>query len=185
MSLIYPEKIKLSLRHLEQEIHEWLEPTKIQQKPYEVSLDFESHRFDLQVQDRTEFLILLFSRMANYFEKGFLLEGISSDKSLPQWACSLNFSNGELYVADPSLQVNFPIPAMGLQSVLRNQADHWGPQEGLWTHLLPRDSEWTALIFCPSPELRFLFFTRLAEPWLKTQTENAHKFIITALADLP
>ncbi len=184
MSLINPEKLKTTFKNLETEIHQLLEPPKAPEVPYQVSLDFENDRFQFETSDREEFYILLFSRMANYFERGFLLE-TQSLASGSLWYCPLHFSEGQIYMAEPVLNVEFPVPSPGPHQVLRALPSQWILKTKDWNHLIPQDKEWTALIFEVAPGMRFLFCTKLAEPWLQVQTENAHHFIEKALTVQP
>lgn len=186
MSLINPEKLKNSLKKIEKDLHQLLEPTTPAKPPFQVSLDFENDRFQIHTTDREEFYILLFSRLSNYFEKGFLLEANTNAHSTSaSWLCSLHFSEGQLFVADPLLAVEFPIPSPGPHKVVKSLPAEWPLESKEWAQLIPQTPEWSALVFEVTADLRFLFCTRLAEPWLQVQTENAHKFIETASSVQP
>lgn len=184
MSLINPEKLKATFKSLETEIQQLLEPPKAPEVPYQVSLDFESDRFQFETTELEEFFILLFSRMANYFERGFLLETHSTESG-KSWICPLHFSEGQVYMAEPAIEVEFPIPPSSARRVLRSSPSDWPLKSAEWIRLIPKEKEWTALIFEITPEMRFLFCTKLAEPWLQVQTENAHNYIEKALTVQP
>lgn len=185
MSLLNSEKLKNKIHQIEKEINRLLEPATPPKLPFQICTDFENDRFHLETKDEEEFHILLFSRMANYFEKGFLLEGIQSTTASPQWFCSLHFSEGHLQVMEPSLEVNFPLPPPRPHLIFKSEVSSWKNLGKEWQSLIPTTPEWSALILEPTPGLQYLFFTRLAEPWLKLQTENAYKFIETAMTVLP
>jgi hypothetical protein len=184
MSLIAPEKLKNTLAKIETEIQEWLETETEAKAPYQVATDFENDRFLFQTDDREEFFILLFSKMSNYFEKGFLLEGIQ-ERTEPEWHCTLHFSEGQIYLADPSIKVEFSLPSPGPHQVLRSHPAEWTLHTPEWRQMVPQGPEWTALIFEVSPQIRFLFCTQLAEPWLQLQTEKSYNFIQTSLTVAP
>jgi hypothetical protein len=184
MSLLNPEKIKSSIKNLETEIQKWLEPPASSQTPFQVATDFENDRFQLNTNDRDEFFVLLFSRLASYFEKGFLLEAQTLDAE-PEWYCTLHFANGQIFLAEPSIKTEFALPTPGPNRVVRSTPWSWDLKSPEWRQMIPQTKEWTALVFEITPDIRFLFCTQLAEPWLKVQTENAHNFIVTAMTVLP
>jgi hypothetical protein len=184
MGLIKTEKIKASLKKIEHEVHQWLDPAPSTPPPFQVSLDFESDRFQFESSDHDEFSILLFSRMANYFEKGLLLEA-DGKGDIQRWFCSLHFAEGHLHLLDPALLVVFPVPSPGPKQVFKSDLATWNISDAHWQQMIPRGPEWSSLAFEISPERRLVFFTRLAEPWLKLQTENAHRFIETAMTAYP
>jgi hypothetical protein len=188
MSLISPEKLKSTIKSLEHEFHQILEPETTKKVPYQVSMEFENDRFQIQTSDREEFYIILFSRLANYFEKGFLIEAQipnSKGDTGSDWYCSLHFAEGQIYMADPKLKTEFPVPYPGPHRVMSALPKDWTLTTNEWRQLIPQGDEWTALVFAVDENIRFLFFTRLAEPWLHLQTEKAHQFIETALTELP
>jgi hypothetical protein len=184
MSFIDQEKIRASFKKLESEFHQILDPSKEINNPFEVSMDFENDRFQIQAHEKEEFYVLLFSRLSLSFEKGFLLEAKSELSSSP-WTCALHFSEGQLSVLETSIPTEFPVPSPGPHKVVRANPSQWDLKTKEWRYLLPQTPEWTALLFEVGPGIRFLFCTRLAEPWLQTQTENTHQFIERALTYQP
>lgn len=184
MALINSDKIKFNLERIETEIQKWLEPTLSPGAPYQVSTEFEADRFQFETSDQEEFYILLFSRLANYFEKGFLMESLL-EHDLPSWSCALYFTEGRIALADPPLKAEMPLPSPGPHRVFKANPSQWRLKTPEWKNLIPQQERWTALVFEIAPQIRFLFYTQLAEPWLKVQTENAHKFIERALSVLP
>lgn len=184
MSIINQDKIKARLKQIENEFHQLLEPQPSGSSPFDVSMDFENDRFQIHADDREEFYVLLFSRLSHSFEKGFLLE---ATKGAPDytWMCSLRFSEGNLSVSDRPIIVEFPISSPGPHKVVRANPGQWNLKTTEWRQMIPQGTEWTALLFEVAPEIRFLFITRLAEPWLQTQTENAHQFLERALTHQP
>ncbi|MEY4616111.1 MAG: hypothetical protein RJB66_1071 [Pseudomonadota bacterium] len=184
MSIISTDKIKSSLKKIEAEVQHLLElkPTPIDL--FEVSTDFENDRFQIQANDREEFYILLFSRLSQSFEKGFLLEA-SNNYSDKAWTCALHFSEGSISVAEHPIPVEITIPSPGPNKVIKASPLEWNLKTVSWKTLIPVGREWSALLFEISPDIRFLFITRLAEPWLQIQTEKAHQFIERALSLQP
>lgn len=184
MSLYTSDQLKRHVKTFEKQIQKWLEPSLELKNPYQVSLEFENDRIQFETTDLQEFSILLFSRMSNYFEKGFLIEE-NKIFGKQKWTCPLYFNEGNIFISDPPLQTEFPIPNPGLKKVVSSLPSNWNLQSQNWKALIPQSEKWTALIFQIRPELRFLFCSQLAEPWLKIQTENALNFIEKALAVQP
>jgi hypothetical protein len=184
MSLFTSDQLKKHVKTFEKNIQKWLEPSLEIKHPYQVNLEFENDPIHFETTDFQEFSILLFSRMSIYFEKGFLIEDIKN-LNVQNWTCPLHFCDGNIFISDPPLEIDFPIPSPGAKKVLCSTPSNWTLHSQKWQILIPQSEKWTALIFQISPELRFLFCSQLAEPWLKIQTENALNFIERALAVQP
>lgn len=184
MSLAKSEKLKATLKEIKTEIHQLLDSPQQPEMPYPISLDFASERFQIEAADREEFLILLFSRMANYFEKGFLLEK-TDELGAVEWRCPLYFAKGQVYMIEAPLLAEFPVPSPGALNVYRAIPSQWTLTNIEWQNLIPQQNEWTTLIFEVASDSRFMFCTTLAEPWLKIHTEKAHQLIQKALTELP
>lgn len=126
--------IKKVYERIEKEVHRWVEVPSESSTPFEVSREFNTMNLQFETDDPSEFFILLFSRMSNFYEKGFLFErGVpsatkdsspSKSESDP-WICSIAFNEGKVFLLSPSLEAEVPLPALDANKVTVSFPKDW------------------------------------------------------------
>ncbi len=111
-------------------------------------------------QNSTDKAVILFSRLALFFDAGVFLE---SDKNL--WEPQAHFHRGHIYIPKSSQKKSISLPNIDLMTVLRTDAkpifqklnlQHFDTETG------------TACLFLrPGTDFSFLLFSSLPDLWLK------------------
>lgn len=122
--------------------------------------------------DPADKAVILFSRLALYFDAGVFLE---ADQAL--WEPQAHFYRGHMSVMKGSQKKKISLPKADLMSVLRTSA---APiLQKLNLKHLDRDQKTVCLFLRPGPDFAFLLFSSLPDLWLKEHirlvTEAIHR----------
>ncbi len=125
------------------------------------------------LEDRT---IILFSRLAIFFDIGILLE-----KENLNWKAQAYFEEGRMNpLIDQAMEVKGG-PQISPLQIVKAPAIPFLKQLGI--HEKIRNPEnLTAFLFRPHDQVSFLVMTRLAGPWLKNHMNEVHQEILKAFA---
>lgn len=125
-------------------------------------------------QDDTDKAVILFSRLALYFDAGVFLE---ADNKL--WEPQAHFHRGQVSVLKGAQKKRISLPQANLMSVLRTQAQPLLQKMNLQS--LDPEKRTTCLFLRPGTAFAFLLFSSLPDLWLKehikTVTEAIHRGI--------
>lgn len=110
--------------------------------------------------DSTDKAVILFSRLALYFDAGVFLE---ADKNL--WEPQAQFHRGHVNVLKPAQKKKISLPAVNLMSVLRTDAKPLLQKMNLLE--LDADNRTACLFLRPGADFAFLLFSSLPDLWLK------------------
>lgn len=125
-------------------------------------------------QDTTDKAVILFSRLALYFDAGVFLE---ADKKL--WEPQAYFHRGHVSVLKPPQKKKIPLPKVDLMSVLKTGSQP--PLEKLGLQFLDSENKTACLFLKPGVDFSFLLFSSLPDLWLKEHihliTEAIHRGI--------
>lgn len=110
--------------------------------------------------DSTDKAIILFSRLALYFDAGIFLE---SDKNL--WEPQAHFHRGHVSVLKSPQKKTVSLPKTDLMSVLRTDAKPILQKLNL--QKLDAEAKTTCLFLRPGTDFAFLLFSSLPDLWLK------------------
>jgi hypothetical protein len=123
-------------------------------------------------QDSTDRAVILFSRLALYFDAGVFLE---ADGHL--WEPQAHFHRGQINVLKPAQKKPLKLPTVDLMSVLRTNS---APLlKKLKLQSLDPDDKTVCLFLRPGQDFAFLLLSSLPDLWLKDHirmvTEAIHK----------
>lgn len=125
-------------------------------------------------QDNTDKAVILFSRLALYFDAGVFLE---ADKNL--WEPQAHFHRGHVQVLKGPQKKKISLPRTDLMSVLRTDAKPILQKMNLQN--LDPDQRTVCLFLKPAADFSFLLFSSLPDLWLKEHvrlvTEAIHRGI--------
>ncbi|MBS1971019.1 MAG: GTP cyclohydrolase [Bdellovibrionales bacterium] len=124
--------------------------------------------------DNTDKAVILFSRLALYFDAGVFLE---ADKT--QWEPQAQFHRGHVSVLKPAQKKKISLPKSDLMSVLRTDAKPLLQKMDLKN--LDAEGRTVCLFIRPGTDFAFLLFSSLPDLWLKDHiravTEAIHRGI--------
>lgn len=124
--------------------------------------------------DSTDKAVILFSRLALYFDAGVFLE---AEKNL--WEPQAHFHHGHVQVLKSAQKKKISLPKTDLMSVLRTDAKPILQKMGL--QILDPDQKTVCLFLRPGTDFAFLLFSSLPDLWLKEHvrlvTEAIHRGI--------
>lgn len=124
--------------------------------------------------DSTDKAVILFSRLALYFDAGVFLE---ADKNL--WEPQAHFHRSHVRVLKAAQKKKISLPNVSLLSVLRTNSQALLQKMNL-TELDP-DNKTVCLFLRPANDFAFLLFSSLPDLWLKDHmklvTEAIHRGI--------
>lgn len=125
-------------------------------------------------QDNTDKAVILFSRLALYFDAGIFLE---ADKNL--WEPQAHFHRGQVNVLKGPQKMKISLPKTDLMSVLRTDAKP--VLQKLNLQGLDMEQKTICLFLRPGTDFSFLLFSSLPDLWLKEHirlvTEAIHRGI--------
>lgn len=125
-------------------------------------------------QDNTDKAVILFSRLALYFDAGVFLE---ADNGL--WEPQAHFHRGQVSVLKGAQKKQISLPQVNLMSVLRTNAQPLLQKMNLQN--LDPENRTTCLFLRPGTDFAFLLFSSLPDLWLKehikTVTDAIHRGI--------
>lgn len=110
--------------------------------------------------DSTDKTVILFSRLAMYFDAGVFLE---ADKNL--WEPQAHFHRGHVSVLKGPQKKQISLPKVDLMSVLRT--DSKAVLQKLQLLQLDPDNRTSCLFIRPGADFAFLLFSSLPDLWLK------------------
>lgn len=123
-------------------------------------------------QDSTDRAVILFSRLALYFDAGIFLE---ADGKL--WEPQAQFHRGQVSVLKPAQKKPLSLPQVDLMSVLRTGATPI--LKKLKLQSLDPQEKTLCLFLRPGQDFAFLLFSSLPDLWLKDHirmvTEAIHR----------
>ena len=111
-------------------------------------------------QDNTDKAVILFSRLALYFDAGVFLE---SEKNL--WEPQAHFHKGQVNVLKGPQKKRISLPNVDLMSVLRTDAKPILQKMNLQS--LDLENKTACLFLRPGTDFAFLLFSSLPDLWLK------------------
>lgn len=121
--------------------------------------------------------IMIFSRMAPYFDSGLLFEERDG-----QWKAICGFDQGEYFpLKGVEIEIPFRFPDMSLVEVRRVNSPEIFSQ--LMDLQVIRSDRGQALIFKPQPQFIFMVTSTLGDPWLKPHIEKIQKEVLLLLGD--
>jgi len=124
--------------------------------------------------DNTDKAVILFSRLALYFDAGVFLE---ADQNL--WEPQAQFHRGHISVLKGTQKKKISLPKVNLMSVLRTDAKPLLQKMKL--QALDSENKTACLFIRPGTDFAFLLFSSLPDLWLKdhirTVTEAIHRGI--------
>lgn len=124
--------------------------------------------------DNTDKAVILFSRLALYFDAGVFLE---ADKA--HWEPQAQFHRGHVSVLKPAQKKKISLPKADLMSVLRTDAKPLLQKMDLKN--LDPEGRTVCLFIRPGTDFAFLLFSSLPDLWLKDHiravTEAIHRGI--------
>jgi len=113
--------------------------------------------------DSTDKTVILFSRLALYFEAGVFLELDGN-----AWEPQAHFHRGQVGVLKPAQKKKISLPKTDLMSVLRTEALPILKKLNLQN--LDPDNKTICLFMRPGQDFAFLLFSSLPDLWLKEHT---------------
>jgi len=124
--------------------------------------------------DNTDKAVILFSRLALYFDAGVFLE---ADKT--QWEPQAHFHRGHVSVLKATQKKSISLPRTNLMSVLRTESLPLLQKMNLQN--LDPENRTVCLFLRPGNDFSFLLFSSLPDLWLKNHirdvTEAIHRGI--------
>jgi hypothetical protein len=114
-------------------------------------------------QNSTDKAVILFSRLALYFEAGVFLEADST-----AWEPQAHFHRGHVGVLKGPQKKKISLPQIGLMSVLRTDAKPVLQKLNLQN--LDAENKTVCLFLRPAQDFSFLLFSSLPDLWLKEHT---------------
>ncbi|HEY8270298.1 MAG TPA: GTP cyclohydrolase [Pseudobdellovibrionaceae bacterium] len=111
-------------------------------------------------QDSTDKAIILFSRLALYFDAGVFVE---ADKNL--WEPQAHFHRGHMSVLKTPQKKSISLPKVDLMKVLRT--DTKPILQKLHLEKLDTENKTVCLLLRPGVDFTFLLFSSLPDLWLK------------------
>ncbi len=125
------------------------------------------------LEDRT---IILFSRLAIFFDVGILLE-----KENKNWKAQAFFEEGRMNpLIDQAMEVKGG-PQLSPLQIVKAPAIPFLKQLGI-DQKIRNPEDLTAFFLRPHDHVSFLLMTRLAGPWLKNHMNEVHQEILKAFA---
>lgn len=123
-------------------------------------------------QDSTDKAVILFSRLALYFDAGVFLE---ADGKL--WEPQAQFHRGQISVLKAAQKKPLSLPEVDLMSVLRTNAEPVLKKLNL--QKLDPENKTQCLFLRPGQDFAFLLFSSLPDLWLKDHiklvTDSIHR----------
>ena len=124
--------------------------------------------------DNTDKAVILFSRLALYFDAGVFLEADAG-----KWEPQAHFHRGHVSVLKSSQKKKISLPQTNLMSVLRTEASPLLEKMNLQN--LDSENRTVCLFIRPGNDFAFLLFSSLPDLWLKDHiravTEAIHRGI--------
>ncbi len=151
----------------------------VDSKPFAPQTDLsqiETLGFGLPAELR-ERAVMLFSRLAPYFESGLLFHQQSE-----QWKAICGFDRGDYFpLKGVEIEIPFRFPEMSLVEVRKVNSPEIFSQ--LIDLQILRSERGQALIFKPQPQFTFMVTSNLGDPWLKPHVERIQKEVLLLLGD--
>jgi hypothetical protein len=113
--------------------------------------------------DTTDKAVILFSRLALYFDAGVFLELDS-----PKWEPQAHFHRGQVTVLKGHQKHIISLPSVELMSILRTDAKP--VLKKLHLQSLDADHKTVCLLLRPAQDFAFLLFSSLPDLWLREHT---------------
>lgn len=126
--------------------------------------------------DHIDRAIIVFSRLAMFFDAGILLENNDG-----QWKAQASFHKGVTQLLKNNSKSIVKIPNMTLLSVLKT--DSKAMLQKLQLQNLDPENKITCLLIKASPDFAFILFSSMADLWLKEHIENVRRALINGFAD--
>lgn len=128
-------------------------------------------------QDLHDRAVMIFSRLAPYFDSGLLFTETSGE-----WKAICGFDQGDYFpLKGVEIEIPFRFPDMSLVEVRRVSSPE------IFTQLMDlqviRSERGQALIFKPQPQFIFMVTSTMADPWLKPHIEKLQKEVLLLLGD--
>lgn len=127
-------------------------------------------------EDHIDRAIVVFSRLAMFFDAGILLENNDG-----QWKAQATFYKGATELLKNNSKALIQIPHINVMTILKTDASSILRKLNL-QHLDP-ENKTTCLLIKTSPDFAFLLFSGMADLWLKEHIENVRRSLINGLAD--
>ena len=126
------------------------------------------------------YLVTVFSRLSPYFESGILLGKTSFDQKtkIESWSAGVVFYQGKYHpLPKDNQQLNLPYLC---ELELRKTTPYAVLQPLQLTEICDGSDE-AAFVFKASPDLIYLLFSKLPEPWLRHHVEATHALLKAAI----
>lgn len=127
-------------------------------------------------KDSTDKAVILFSRLALYFDAGVFLE---LDGAL--WEPQAHFHRGHVGVLKPHQKKQISLPKVELMKILRTDAKPVLAKLNLQN--LDHEQKTICMLLRPAPDFAFLLFSSLPELWLRDHTKHVTDAIHHGLFD--
>ncbi len=154
------------------------EETERLQRDFEVSRDMGLIRGISQglPDDHVDRAVVIFSRLALFFDAGVLLENNDS-----RWKAQAFFSKGITQLFNNSQKAYISIPQTNILEVLKTSSANM--LEKLHLQHLDPEQKTTCLLVKVSPDYAFLFFSSMPDIWLKDHMDNIRRALANGIAD--
>jgi hypothetical protein len=126
--------------------------------------------------DSADKAVILFSRLALYFDAGVFLELDGA-----KWEPQAHFHRGHVSVLKAPQKKSISLPKVELMAILRTSAQP--VLEKLNMTSLDPDDKSVCLFLRPAPDFAFLLFSSLPDLWLKEHTRLVSEAIHRGLAN--
>ena len=127
-------------------------------------------------EDHIDRTIVIFNRLATFFDAGILLE--NSDG---RWRSQAYFESGKSFLLKKQQQVTLQLPAVKLISALRTKPQLILKKLNL-KHLDP-DWQTTCLLIKVTPDFAFILLSRMPDLWLKDHINHISRELVNGFTE--